>query len=271
MRDFSLVLATAQRFSCRARVPEKAGDNRRLNGGSVLASENGQPRRTQAERRREAETGLVDAAIELIARKGFDRFTLAEVGEAAGFSRGLPVHYFGTKENLLIKVAERIVVTYRLGLNRLPTSPRGLPRLTQIILDYAKPSKSPSSRAMSMLISHAALHAELGAAIAALNARGLKVLEDEIQSGVEAGNIRRDADAKLVARFIFSFLRGQASFSMLDPKFESTKVAEEFARSLEAHLAMPVPRPTAGPTRTRAAAGEAATKIGTRRAPAARR
>lgn len=240
----------------------------------MASAQNGQLRRTQAERRQEAETGLVNAAIELIARKGFDGITLAEVGEAAGYSRGLPVHYFGSKENLLIKVADHVVALYRQGQDRLPASPHGLPRLTQLILHYSKPSKSPASRAMSMLIAHAALHAELGSAIAALNASGLKVLEDEIQAGVEAGNIRPDVEAKMMARVIFSFLRGQASFAILDPKFDPPKVAEEFARSLEAHLAIreeqPKGKSTAAPARSRAA-GRVDSKTRARRTPAARR
>lgn len=58
-------------------------------------------RRTQAERREEAEGKLLRAAIELLATRGYDGFTLAEVGKAAGYSRGLPAHYFGCKEELL--------------------------------------------------------------------------------------------------------------------------------------------------------------------------
>ena len=42
-------------------------------------------RRTQEERREEAERRILDAATRLIADKGLDAFTLADVGEAAGF------------------------------------------------------------------------------------------------------------------------------------------------------------------------------------------
>src|SRR5699024_4887137 len=58
-------------------------------------------RRTQAERRQEAEKRLLDAALEVVARRGSVRMTLAEVGEVAGYSRGLAAHRFGNKAGLL--------------------------------------------------------------------------------------------------------------------------------------------------------------------------
>jgi len=59
------------------------------------------PRRTQAARREEAERRLLEAALGVVARRGSVRMTLAEVGEAAGYSRGLPAHRFGSKAGLL--------------------------------------------------------------------------------------------------------------------------------------------------------------------------
>ena len=52
-------------------------------------------RRSHAERREEAERRLLEAAMEIVAKRGTVRMTLAEVGEAAGYSRGLPAHRFG--------------------------------------------------------------------------------------------------------------------------------------------------------------------------------
>ena len=44
---------------------------------------------THVERREEAESKILAAAAKIIAVKGLERFTLAEVGETAGYSRGL--------------------------------------------------------------------------------------------------------------------------------------------------------------------------------------
>jgi len=56
----------------------------------------------------ESKARILDAAAALFARNGFDRTSLADVGEAAGVSRGLPTYFFGTKEQLYAAVTERM-------------------------------------------------------------------------------------------------------------------------------------------------------------------
>jgi AcrR family transcriptional regulator len=56
----------------------------------------------------ESKARILDAAAALFARNGFDRTSLADVGEAAGVSRGLPTYFFGTKERLYTAVTERV-------------------------------------------------------------------------------------------------------------------------------------------------------------------
>jgi AcrR family transcriptional regulator len=58
-------------------------------------------RRTQVERSAESAQRLLDAAIELIADKGFERTTAAEIGERAGYSRSMVRARYGSKEALL--------------------------------------------------------------------------------------------------------------------------------------------------------------------------
>src|SRR5690242_21175267 len=58
-------------------------------------------RRTQRERREETERKVLAAATALIAQHGSRALTLAEVGQAAGYSRGIVAHHFGSRENLL--------------------------------------------------------------------------------------------------------------------------------------------------------------------------
>jgi len=56
----------------------------------------------------ESKSRILEAATALFARNGFDRTSLADVGEAAGVSRGLPTYFFETKERLYTAVAERL-------------------------------------------------------------------------------------------------------------------------------------------------------------------
>jgi AcrR family transcriptional regulator len=62
-------------------------------------------RRTQAERRAEAEVALLAAAARLFARRGIDQTSLADIGEEAGYSRGLVNHHFGSKAVLVERLS----------------------------------------------------------------------------------------------------------------------------------------------------------------------
>jgi AcrR family transcriptional regulator len=51
---------------------------------------------------------VLDAAEALFARRGFEAASLADIGEAAGVSRGTPSYFFGSKEQLYQAVLERM-------------------------------------------------------------------------------------------------------------------------------------------------------------------
>lgn len=63
-------------------------------------------RRTQLERRVEAEKRLVEAAAILIGESGTNSLTLASIGERAGYSRGLARHHFGSKAALMERLVQ---------------------------------------------------------------------------------------------------------------------------------------------------------------------
>jgi AcrR family transcriptional regulator len=58
-------------------------------------------RRTQAERSAQSDERMFKAAIELINERGTQKTTLKEIGERAGYSRGLAHSRFGSKEAFL--------------------------------------------------------------------------------------------------------------------------------------------------------------------------
>lgn len=65
-------------------------------------------RRTQAERTHETRTRILDAAVEVLHRKGYAEFRTADVAEAAGVSRGAQLHHFATKEKLVFATMEHV-------------------------------------------------------------------------------------------------------------------------------------------------------------------
>jgi AcrR family transcriptional regulator len=63
-------------------------------------------RRTQQERREETSERIINAAFDVIKRRGYSGFRIAEVQEVAGVSRGALLHHFPTKETLALAALE---------------------------------------------------------------------------------------------------------------------------------------------------------------------
>lgn len=65
-------------------------------------------RRTQAERTEETRRRILDAAVDVMAQKGYAGFRTADVAEAAGVSRGAQTHHFPSKDELVVAVVEHV-------------------------------------------------------------------------------------------------------------------------------------------------------------------
>lgn len=65
-------------------------------------------RMTQAERTEDMRRRILDAAIDLLAQKGYAGFRAADVALAAGVSRGAQTHHFPSKDDLVVAVVERV-------------------------------------------------------------------------------------------------------------------------------------------------------------------
>ena len=64
-------------------------------------------RMTQAERTALSDRRMFDAAITLINERGTQKTTLKEIGEIAGYSRGLANYRFGSKDGLMLELFAR--------------------------------------------------------------------------------------------------------------------------------------------------------------------
>ena len=66
---------------------------------------------------------IMDAALRIFAEKGFQNATITEISKAAGVSEATIYEYFGTKEDLLFAIPEKIPTTHLRNLQRsFPTS-----------------------------------------------------------------------------------------------------------------------------------------------------
>jgi AcrR family transcriptional regulator len=167
--------------------------------------------RTHAERRREAESRIVQAAFDIVARRGVDQLTLAEAGEEAGYSRALPAHYFGSRDVLLAAVAEHAVNQYRRRVveKNLPRSAGLEPILTGIAF-YMDDSRSWPKRlkAFHEVINAALRWPSIAAVAARLNQESVERFAQQIQAAQQLGDIRADIDPMAEAIVVSGAIRG---------------------------------------------------------------
>ena len=176
--------------------------------------------RTHAERRREAETRIVQAAFEIVARRGVDQLTLAEAGEEAGYSRALPAHYFENREALLAAVAEHAVKNYRRRLSErnVPTDD-GVDALLATIAFYLDDSRGwpKKLRAFHEVINAGLRWPAIGEVVARLDRESIDRVSSQIRTAQRHGDIRADVDPVAEAVAVCGAMRGIMSQWLIAP------------------------------------------------------
>lgn len=220
-------------------------------------------RRTQTERREEAERRLLEAALEIVARRGSVRMTLAEVGEAAGYSRGLPAHRFGSKAGLLHALAGYI--GERFGAQR-EQGPKPEPGLAAILgnIDFyfslarpAKPARAAAARragtaapprpvkptgdaftatrALLVMMTESCMEpgTDLRAEVAAYNRSALAWFEQHLHTGIERGEIAADNDPAITAVILLGAMRGVLLQWLVDDRIPLATVRDRLLQIAE--------------------------------------
>jgi len=194
-------------------------------------------RRTHAQRREEAEQRLLEAALSIVARRGAVRMTLAEVGEAAGYSRGLPAHRFGSKAGLLHALAGYIGARFGQQREQGPALAPGLESIIGNIHFYFSRSRTSdkrggswtATRALLVMMTESFMEAPSSALrkeIVAYNRKALAWFERHITAGIERGEIAPDTDAAVTAVILLGAMRGAMLQWLLDDRIKLPAVRD---------------------------------------------
>jgi AcrR family transcriptional regulator len=197
-------------------------------------------RRTQQQRRGQAEAALLNAAAELVVEEGVHSLTLARVGERAGYSRGLITHYFGSKQALLERLSHATQSGFVPGLNGMPP---GLERLLRLIDGYigALSQLKMPNRAFLLLWAEAATASELAQIFRERDEAFRADLREDVAAGIADGTVRPDVAAGEVAVAVLAQLRGIGLQRLVDSRAVDT---ERLRQSVTDHwrraLALPL-------------------------------
>ncbi|MDQ1033802.1 AcrR family transcriptional regulator [Streptomyces sp. V3I8] len=180
-------------------------------------------RRTQKQRREEAEAALLGAAAELVDEQGVRALTLARVGERAGYSRGLVTHYFGSKQTLIERLAHAAQAGFVPGLDGLPP---GLDRLLRLIDGYVAGLGRMGllNRVFLKLWTEAATAPELAQVFRRRTEAFHDDLCEDLTAGIADGTIRADVTPRLTAIALVAQLRGIGMQRLVDPERVDTEL-----------------------------------------------
>lgn len=186
------------------------------------------PRRTQATRRRDSDRRMLRAAARLFAERGVSGTSLADVGVAAGYSRGLPVERFGSKLGLISALLDSMDSWFQAHIAGVLAGATGMKAVRlRMEAHLASVDRDAISTAALYSIYTESLFAmsDLQPRVAAVTGHWRDGLAANLREARRAGEIGRKVDCDSEARFLLSAMRGLVIQYLLD------RSARDFARS----------------------------------------
>lgn len=198
--------------------------------------------RTQAQRTELSDKLLIRAAVKLIAKRGYYRTTLAEIGAEAGYSGGLVSYRFGSKNGLLHALIKQITTRFtRDQLLPAMDGRQGLDALCAFTDTYLGEltAREARLRALYVLMGEALGPVpEIRPILTAMNQDIRAAIENCIKRGIEDGQIRADADPVTEAAACVALLRGVSIQWLVDPKcFDLAMMGERIKDTIRRSLA----------------------------------
>ena len=191
-------------------------------------------RRTQAERRSEAERALLDAAMRLFARHGVEPTSLADIGEEAGYSRGLVNHHFGSRAALVERLARRGQRRFVRAVEDIDDEP-GPEQVAAVADTYLGLFEHPTDDLRAFFVMRGTAipsEATLRATYAEDDQRVRRNFERLITTGQRAGTIAAQVDAVAFATMLIGMLRGVGTQALVAPEAVDLAAVRRQVRSL---------------------------------------
>lgn len=157
-------------------------------------------------------SGLLKAAAEILVEEGVSALTLANVGERAGYSRGLVTTRFGSKANMVQALVERL--TTRWAAVHVEPRVRGKSGL-ESLLEMMREMRDQISRdpedvlALQALLFDALSPASVTReAITEYNADLGRSILSSIETGMRDGSVKSEIVAQREASWVLEGIRG---------------------------------------------------------------
>ncbi len=176
-------------------------------------------RQTQAERRETAERAILQAAEKIVAERGLEELSMNEVGEAAGYSRALPGHYFGSKSALIHALTDHILAGYAERLRSGSTPLQGMDLLCDVVGSCIEDAihNPVSVRAYQIILISGLTRPELKPMVDGMTRQSIDDIAGLILQARDLGEVRADVHPQAEASIIISSIRGVLFQWLINP------------------------------------------------------
>ena len=202
-------------------------------------------RRTQAERSEESRRRLLDAAFDLLVERCSLHFTLSDVGERAGYSRGLPSQVFGTKDRLMIELVQHLNTVSR-EMPLLNIHEEGFSAVLGTVAGImaAPETQKKVSLSLQVLLGEAAQPGSpIRDSVAGLSRMASGYISKHLRLAIAHGDIRSDINPRAQGILIMSAIHGALRQWLVDPdRIATDDLRREILIGLIRALALDPPR-----------------------------
>lgn len=178
------------------------------------------PRLTQAERTALSDARMFEAAMQLIVERGTHSTTLKEIGERAGYSRGLASNRFGSKEALFSHMVRDFNEKWAVELRRFVGNNTGIAAFMAALdaVEFYLLNHTVQMQAMYILwFESISGQNVVRRRLAANHTAYRRDAERWVKQGIESGTIRTSIDPACFAAEFAAFIFGVVYQWLVNP------------------------------------------------------
>jgi AcrR family transcriptional regulator len=171
-------------------------------------------------RREETRQRLVDAALPVFARNGFERATVDEIVREAGYSKGAFYVHFESKEDLFWAMLEERIAGVQDTLRNAVDIELSVAENQRRVLEaiFAKDREDPAWPALFMeFAAHAGRNPKVRERLSEMYRRWHSFTVEMLNTAKAAGKLRPDLDAEFTASVMIALMEGTLMQSRLAP------------------------------------------------------
>lgn len=143
---------------------------------------------------------LLDAALEVMSRKGYTEATVEEIAQEAGVSKGLAYYHFKSKSEMATEMLENVIEEFVMNFERIAAESSNAKEALDSMLNYLADYLARNGRFCRFYFSELWRDGRVWSEeMRGIESRLIAVISSQIQRGIDDGELRAEIDAEFAA------------------------------------------------------------------------